>query len=256
MSSMGHGSALAAVAALLLLLAVVANGSAGAGATAVPSEEELRQKSMKELKAILRKKGAKCQKCVEKDDIVARVVETWDWAPFEAQSPDGKIKMTKDVFLNFLKSSYRKRASEKHESEGGHQLDEDDSGDDEPSSDGEDLGDLPSGPEIELIWADFSSKLERGEIETDEKGHIIYELAPPGGNAAPSLWDKYKTQVMVTVNVGLLWFMQSVRKKERAERQKQEEEKKRRAEEALLNQSTKQEEKTSGSKKKGKDKAA
>ena len=54
---------------------------------------------MKELRAILRQKGTKCKKCVEKDDLVDRVIDTWDWAPKEAESPDGKVKMDKETFI-------------------------------------------------------------------------------------------------------------------------------------------------------------
>eukprot|EP00928_Gymnodinium_smaydae_P011663 TRINITY_DN14278_c0_g1_i2.p2 TRINITY_DN14278_c0_g1~~TRINITY_DN14278_c0_g1_i2.p2 ORF type:complete len:238 (+),score=56.57 TRINITY_DN14278_c0_g1_i2:19-732(+) len=127
-------------------------------ASAVPSREELRKKTTKELKAILRSKGKTCKKCTEKDDVVDRVIETWDVPLVEAASPDGKVTMDKETFMKQMKMSYEKHFEDERKKKmesgeaSGHQTDE------AP----------PQMPDFEEVWRDFSEKLSKGEIEKDD----------------------------------------------------------------------------------------
>mmetsp|Transcript_65306 Transcript_65306/g.202245 ORF Transcript_65306/g.202245 Transcript_65306/m.202245 type:complete len:233 (+) Transcript_65306:105-803(+) len=195
--------AAAASAALLLSPPVCSAASSSHGP---PSREELRQKSMKDLKGILKRKGAKCKKCVEKDDVIDRVIDTWDWAPNEASSPDGKMRMTKDVFISNLKSSYKRHLKSNKKEQEGHQLDGDDDGEAHSEGSG------PSDEELEKVWKEFSEKLSLGQVEKDENGHLVYEVPTLGGGQG-SFWERWKIHIMLMANVTLLWFMQRQRRK-------------------------------------------
>merc|ERR1719387_765360 len=208
--------------ALALLLAVaLAPGSAAAAAStdsngrgAPPSKESLRSKSMPELKAILRQKGAKCKKCVEKDDLIDRVIETWHWLPKEASSPDGKIKMTKEQFIRNLQSQYKKHG--RTQTQEGHELDDGDDEDGATETSEPEIADS-SLPDFDKVWADFSEKLSKGEIKTEENGRLIYQVTDEFED--PGWWERYKTHVMVGINVVLLYYMQHIRRKERQQKE-------------------------------------
>lgn len=161
-----------------------------------PSKAELRSKTLKQLKAILKSKGAKCKKCMEKDDYVDRVIETWDWAPKEASDPGGGISMQKDQFIGQLKEAYKRQRQQ--EASGGHEVDDDVD---------------PNLPDFEKVWADFATKLSSGEIGKDDNGQLKYEV----GNMNPAWYEQYKIPVMMFLNIVLLWWMQKVRRRERAE---------------------------------------
>mmetsp|Transcript_63375 Transcript_63375/g.182416 ORF Transcript_63375/g.182416 Transcript_63375/m.182416 type:complete len:258 (+) Transcript_63375:43-816(+) len=190
------------VARLTLCLAL-----AGVALGKVPSRKELQAKDAAELKAILRSKGAKCTSCIDKEDVIDRVIETWDWSLTEAVSPDGKTRITKEMFVKNVEASYKRfladQQAKKREEEGGHQL----AGEDDDEEDG-----MPV-PDVDKAWLDFSERLRKGEIKADEKGALAYEMI--GTAAEPSWWSKYKTHVMLSVNVLILWVMQHVRKRER-----------------------------------------
>mmetsp|Transcript_71852 Transcript_71852/g.223017 ORF Transcript_71852/g.223017 Transcript_71852/m.223017 type:complete len:225 (-) Transcript_71852:181-855(-) len=203
---MRRAAAVAAAAVLPLL------GTAAApSGSSPPSLEELREKPTRELKAILKSKGAKCKKCVEKDDLVHRVIETWSWAPKEAVSPDGKVRMTKGMFTDMLRNSFKKHVKEQQD---GHQLD----GDEPEAAAGADA----QLPDLEQAWADFSEKLRQGEIKPGEDGRLVYEVTAPGGG---SWWERYRMHIVVILNILLLGVMHRVRRKERDQkRQRLEEE--------------------------------
>jgi len=193
-----------AVAAMALACCVIP--SAGSKA---PGMEELRKKSMKELWAMLRQKGANCKKCVEKDELVNKVIETWDWTPNEAASPDGQIKMDKETFVRQLKSSYESHFEDerKKRRKGGHELA------DSP---------LPEEvqPDFDKVWADFSSRLSSGDIQTDPDGKLHFDIDRLGEK---TVWDRYKVHLMLFANMGLLILMQRLRRKDRQERRAGEE---------------------------------
>jgi len=171
-----------------------------------PSKEELRKKTTKQLKAILSSKGTRCKKCVEKDDYVERVLETWDWAPKEASTPDGKVQITKEAFINHLKEGYRRHVKEQRE-QAGHQMD-----DEEEEEDGEVGKGLPN---LDQAWAEFSAKLQQGDVKTDKNGQLVYEVNTTDGPAG-TFWDKYKTHLLILMNLVLLIWMQYAKKGERA----------------------------------------
>jgi len=177
-----------------------------AAAGSPPSKEDLRKKTTKQLKGILASKGARCKKCLEKDDYVERVLETWDWAPKEASTPDGKVQITKEAFINHLKEGYKRHVKEQRE-QAGHQMDDEEE-DDEVGR---------QMPDLDKAWAEFSSKLQHGEVKTDENGQLIYEVNAiddngPGG----SFWDRYKTHLLILMNLVLLIGMQYAKRGERA----------------------------------------
>mmetsp|Transcript_67185 Transcript_67185/g.119601 ORF Transcript_67185/g.119601 Transcript_67185/m.119601 type:complete len:250 (-) Transcript_67185:36-785(-) len=194
--------AAASVAALLL-----SPGGVDASSTTAPSLEDLRKKPTKELKAILKSKGAKCKKCVEKDDYVHRVRDTWHMAPKEARTPDGKVAMSKDVFIKQLKESFKKQVKD-----AGKQDDDDDEG---HATD--DDQELPAGmPDFESVWRDFSEKLAKGEIEKDGGGNLMYSVADHlGGGGFWGWFERYKMHGLIALNLGFLWFSQRMRAAER-----------------------------------------
>jgi len=175
-----------------------------AAAGSPPSKEELRKKTTKQLKTILASKGARCKKCFEKDDYVERVLETWDWAPKEASSPDGKVQITKEAFIDNLKEGFRRHAKEQRE-QAGHQMDEEEKDNDEGNG-------LPN---LDQAWAEFSAKLQLGEVKTDETGKLIYEVNANDGPAG-SFWDRYKTHLLILINLVLLIGMQYAKRGERS----------------------------------------
>mmetsp|Transcript_64001 Transcript_64001/g.208836 ORF Transcript_64001/g.208836 Transcript_64001/m.208836 type:complete len:242 (-) Transcript_64001:120-845(-) len=204
-----------------LLLAATLLAAIASSAGTVPSREELQEKSSKELKAILKSRGAKCRKCLEKEDLIDRVVVTWEWSAVEAVSPDGKVKMTRDQFTKTFQSSFKKHLSDQRttriqaDDDSGHQLATED--EEEEDEDGRHV------PDVDKVWADFSERLRMGEISADDKGNLVYEYA--GLPREPTWWDRYKTHVLLAVNVLILWFMQHVRRREKdlrkEEREKQ-----------------------------------
>lgn len=173
----------------------------------VPSREELRKKPVKELKAILRSRGAKCHKCKEKDEYVFRVEDTWTWAPVEAASPDGKVSVTKGEFVNQLKESYRKTLSESSGSggggSGGHELEKND------------LAGMENMPDFNDVWAEFSERLQKGDIEQDANGQLLFDVGDMHAGKG-TFWEKYKMYGLITLNLGLMFCMQRVRRTERA----------------------------------------
>merc|ERR1711957_193477 len=177
-------------AAATWLLALASIGAA----QVVPDREELLRKSPKQLKALLKERGATCKKCIEKEDLVERLLETWDWSGVEAVSPDGKTRMTKDIFVKNLEASYRRHlgevSSKQKTQTDGHQLASEDEDEEEQI------------PDVDKVWLDFSENLRRGEIKTDAKGDIIYSVAGPQRELG--IWDKYKTHIMISVNVIIL----------------------------------------------------
>lgn len=165
-----------------------------------PSRDEVRKHTMKELRAMLRDRGAACRHCVEKDHLVDRVLETWDWAPLRASSPDGKINIDKESFVKHLRSSLVERQSkEAVETTGGHQLAE-------QPLDGFD------GEQFEAAWQDFSRKLTAGEVGTDDGGRIVYNVDLSDSPFTwSSLWQRYRLHIMMGGNLLLLFFMRRMR---------------------------------------------
>eukprot|EP00931_Biecheleriopsis_adriatica_P025254 TRINITY_DN15554_c0_g1_i1.p1 TRINITY_DN15554_c0_g1~~TRINITY_DN15554_c0_g1_i1.p1 ORF type:complete len:869 (-),score=225.49 TRINITY_DN15554_c0_g1_i1:48-2552(-) len=151
--------------------------------------------------AILRSKGASCKGCSDKEDVIDRVVETWDWAPKEASSPNGDIKIDKQTFMDQLSASLKAQTPQ---SEDGHQLDP------------------LSGVDADKIWSDFTQKLQNGEMSTDDSGRLNYDLSDLQGalagaaGQAPSLWDRYGMQAMMLINVVLMMLMRKGKSYERA----------------------------------------
>mmetsp|Transcript_68845 Transcript_68845/g.154169 ORF Transcript_68845/g.154169 Transcript_68845/m.154169 type:complete len:233 (-) Transcript_68845:66-764(-) len=199
------------VAAVAALLVAPQGCKAASSSRSTPSYQELSQKSTKELKDLLKRKGVKCKKCVDKDDLINRVIETWDQSPKEAASPDGAMRMTKELFLKNLKDSYlRQLKSEHNGGKDGHQLDADD---DEQGGADIPQGLLPSDEQLEQVWKEFSEKLAIGEVSTDENGQLVYEVPPLGG--APGVWERWRVHIMMVANVALLWCIQRTRRKNR-----------------------------------------
>mmetsp|Transcript_2710 Transcript_2710/g.5400 ORF Transcript_2710/g.5400 Transcript_2710/m.5400 type:complete len:235 (-) Transcript_2710:79-783(-) len=203
----------AAAAATAALLLPLPNCAAASSSRGPPSRQELQEKSMKELKAILKKKGVKCKKCLEKDDVVDRVLETWDVPPTEASSPDGSMRMTKEVFIKNLKDSYVRhlKSEKKGPQADGHQLDAD--GDDESVEVPE--GMVPSDEQLEQVWREFSEKLSLGEVTKGEDGQLVYEVPSLGGG--PSWWERWRIHIMMMANVALLWCIQRSRRRQKRE---------------------------------------
>eukprot|EP00930_Biecheleria_cincta_P032823 TRINITY_DN22753_c0_g1_i1.p1 TRINITY_DN22753_c0_g1~~TRINITY_DN22753_c0_g1_i1.p1 ORF type:complete len:239 (-),score=79.20 TRINITY_DN22753_c0_g1_i1:58-774(-) len=175
---------------LLLHLAFLACANAP-----LPDREELLSKTTKELKAILRSKGAKCKGCSEKEHVVDKVIETWDWAPTEASSPDGKIKMDRESFMRMLKASWSKQqggADKKERMREGHELDEQEN--------------AMMDSDAERIWKEFSTKLQAGEITADEHGNINYDLRLGDGQPGQSFWDRHGMRITMLWGVGLMYW--------------------------------------------------
>mmetsp|Transcript_91835 Transcript_91835/g.260006 ORF Transcript_91835/g.260006 Transcript_91835/m.260006 type:complete len:210 (+) Transcript_91835:82-711(+) len=129
-------------AALLLLLsaALPAFGKEGAPVSEGRSPDELR--------AILKGRGVECRGCTSEEEFAARVSETQGWRADEAVSPDGKVRVTKDVF----RSKYWTRPSQHV----GHELD-DSEGDDESSG-------------FLLGWEHFREGVRAGDFTSDGRG--------------------------------------------------------------------------------------
>lgn len=203
--------AVAAVTAASILCLLPHSAAADSGP--VPSREELRKKPVKELKALLRSKGAKCHKCKEKDEYVFRVEDTWSWAPVEAATPDGKVSVTKDEFVNQLKESYKKQLSEASAgagaANGGHELEDGD------------MSGMENMPDFNDVWAEFSEKLRTGSIEQDANGQLLFDVGDMHGKG--SYWEKYKMHGLITLNLALMFCMQRVRRTERAAQVKKDE---------------------------------
>lgn len=165
------------------------------GATPVPSKDELRKKTTKELKKILKSKGAKCHKCTEKDDVIERVIETWDRPPTMATSPDGGVQMTKDQFIEQLKMSFQKAKSDAGGGADGHELESDGNG---------------HQPDYDKVWAEFAEKLSSGDIGKDENGNLLYEVGARSG--FDSFWEKWKMHAALGLNLFLLYAMRKLKK--------------------------------------------
>lgn len=163
-----------------------------------PSKAELRKKSSKELRKLLKEVGAKCHKCTEKDDYVERVLETWDWGPASVTSPDGSLTMDKATFMKQLVSSWRDAQNREN---GGHEVEDFD----------------PRGlPDMEKVWRDFSEKLARGEIAKDAAGQVVFDMNMVTNKEA---WSQYRLIGMMALNLLLLVCMRRMKsaQKRRAE---------------------------------------
>lgn len=205
-------SLVASAAALLLLLSAAA-GKSGTGFPELPPRAELHKKTTKQLKATLRKKGAKCTGCSEKSHYVDRVVETWGWSPKEASTPDGKVRMTRDVFIEQIRASWRRHKTEEDGAEleqamssTGHELDGDD-----VAARAEDT------PDFERAWLEFAKQLETGKITKDENGEVFFDVNEHLEGGA-SWWEKHKMHVMIAMNVLLMFCMYRLRSRERQSR--------------------------------------
>jgi len=195
----------------LFWVAILGRPSLAAPQAGPPRREELWRKSLDELKSILRSRGAKCRKCLEKKDFVDRVIETWEWSSMEASSPDGKFTVSKEDFLKTFEAGYRqhlidvraRRRKEEEEETIGHQLAQDDEEDEDEQ--------LPEA-EIDRLWIQFSDRLRNGDIFPDDKGNLVYEYAPPREQAG---WERYKPHLLLGVNLIILWLMHHVRRRER-----------------------------------------
>eukprot|EP00930_Biecheleria_cincta_P058835 TRINITY_DN44637_c0_g1_i1.p1 TRINITY_DN44637_c0_g1~~TRINITY_DN44637_c0_g1_i1.p1 ORF type:complete len:256 (+),score=60.93 TRINITY_DN44637_c0_g1_i1:52-819(+) len=176
-------------------LAALSNGPA-------PSYQELARRPTEELKAFLKSKGFNCKDCADNVDILQRVLDTWDHELLEAVSPDGKVHLTKEVFVQKMKRIYIEQLKQQAGEAGGHEL-----ADDEDSEDGSG----PSVPNLQNIWRDFSAKVAKGEAETDSQGHLVYEF---GQNPKPrSLWDRWKTRGLICLNITMLVGMQWLKRR-------------------------------------------
>lgn len=194
----------ATICRIVLCLQVLVIPSWGFGSPA-PSREELKKKTAKQLKAILRSKGIKCKSCTEKEHFVDEVIDTWHVAPKEASSPDGKIQLTKEMFIQQLTSSLRDQRKAEGNPElqdaNGHQL--------EGSGDA-----LDQLPDMENIWADFAAKLASGEV-SDKDGKLNYEVPPIGGYPPDTWWRRFKDYGMIILNFTLMLVLYKVRRRER-----------------------------------------
>jgi len=197
--------------AALLVGALLGNyGCAVASET--PTREELQAKSSSELEAVLHSKGLTCRDCIDKDAFIERVIQTWDRSGNEVASPDGKIRLSKDIFVNELKASYKKllheMESESENQEGGersgHQL----AGDDQDEDDDADASDPAE--VVDRLWEDFGDRFYRGEIKMDESGRKIARVLKP--KPPQTWWMQYKTHIMMMINLGMLWLMQRARR--------------------------------------------
>jgi len=159
-----------------------------------PTAQELGRRTAHELKALLQSKGLHCDEC-DKGQLVQRVLDTWDEEVLEASSPDGKIRLTKDVFMKDMKKTYKRRLKRKPE-DGGHEL-----ADDEEEADSLDGPDSRF-PDFSKEWRDFSVKVAKGEIQTESNGQIVYEVGGP--TPAPTLWDKWKMYLLLGMNMSML----------------------------------------------------
>merc|ERR1712194_420443 len=96
------------------------------------------------------------------------------------------------------------KSSDSGDADSGHQLD------------GEAL---PGQPNFEEVWRDFSQKLQSGEINKDDAGNLMYEVGDQNGSWWKMLWERYKMHFMISLNLGLLWFSQRMRKDEKKRKQ-------------------------------------
>mmetsp|Transcript_60924 Transcript_60924/g.113947 ORF Transcript_60924/g.113947 Transcript_60924/m.113947 type:complete len:249 (+) Transcript_60924:51-797(+) len=164
-----------------------------------PTAQELGRRPGHELKALLQSKGLHCDKC-EKAQLVQRVLDTWDEEVLEAASLDGKLRLTKDIFVKNLKMTYKKQLKRKPE-DGGHELADDD---DDPE--GADV----HIPDLDKVWREFSTRLAKGDVQTDADGQIIYEVGSP--TQAPNVWDKWKMYGLMGMNISMLLCMQFLKR--------------------------------------------
>eukprot|EP00439_Symbiodinium_sp_Y106_P018195 s59_g2.t1 len=168
-------------------------------ANKAPTAQELGRRASHELKALLQSKGLHCDSC-EKAQLVQRVLDTWDEEVLEASSPDGKVRLTKDIFIKNLKMSHKRQLKRKPE-DGGHEL-----ADDDDDVDGADV----HIPDIDKVWREFSTKLSKGDVQTDGQGQIVYEVNSP--TPAPSMWDKWKMYGLMAMNVSMLLCTQFLKR--------------------------------------------
>ncbi|CAJ1446004.1 unnamed protein product [Effrenium voratum] len=163
-----------------------------------PTAQELGRRPSHELKALLQSKGLHCDGC-EKAQLVQRVLETWDEEVLEVSSPDGSVRLTKDAFIKDLKMTYRRQMLRKHE-EGGHEL-----ADDEEDMDSVDI----AVPDFDKEWRDFSVKLAKGDVQTEQNGQIVYEVGP---TPPPSFWDRWKMHGLMGMNITMLLCTQYLKR--------------------------------------------
>ncbi|OLP96826.1 hypothetical protein AK812_SmicGene20890 [Symbiodinium microadriaticum] len=74
-------------------------------------------------------------------------------------------RYTTDIFIKNLKMSHKRQLKRKPE-DGGHEL-----ADDDDDVDGADV----HIPDIDKVWREFSTKLSKGDVQTDDQGQIVYE---------------------------------------------------------------------------------
>ncbi|CAE7768842.1 Kidins220 [Symbiodinium pilosum] len=185
--------------ALTLLPAAGEQPLAQLWASRAPTAQDLGRRPSHELKALLQSKGLHCDGC-EKAELVQRVLDTWDEEVLEVSSPDGKLRLTKDIFMKNLKMTYKRQLKRKPE-DGGHELADDD--DDMDSAD-------VHIPDIDKVWREFSTKLAKGDVQTDNAGQIVYEVGSP--TPAPSLWDKWKMYGLMAMNISMLLCTQFLKR--------------------------------------------
>jgi len=167
-----------------------------------PTAQELGRRTAHELKELLQSKGVHCDEC-DKGQVVQRVLDTWDEEVLEASSPDGKVRLTKDVFMKNMKMTYKRHLKRKPE-DGGHEL-----ADDEEEPDSTEGSDSRF-PDFSKEWREFSIKVAKGEIQTESNGQIVYEVG--GSTPAPTFWDKWKMYLLMGMNISMLMCTQYLKR--------------------------------------------
>eukprot|EP00931_Biecheleriopsis_adriatica_P119986 TRINITY_DN95138_c0_g1_i1.p1 TRINITY_DN95138_c0_g1~~TRINITY_DN95138_c0_g1_i1.p1 ORF type:complete len:290 (+),score=74.44 TRINITY_DN95138_c0_g1_i1:55-870(+) len=174
-----------------------------------PTAQELGRRSTEELMALLQSKRLTCSGCSDKASVVQKVLETWDVGLLEVASPDGKVLLTKDDYVQNLKQSYKRKLKRKAE-EGGHEL-----ADDEDSEEEDDGIDPRQLPDFEQVWAEFSAKIAKGDVPTDSTGQISYDMAQAA--APPSFFDRWKSTGLICLNISMFACTQYLKRSKPSE---------------------------------------
>merc|ERR1711907_839114 len=87
------------------------------------------------------------------------------------------VKQLKESYGKHLKEERKDSSDDEDEDDSGHSLESDEA--------------MPGMPDFDQVWADFSAKLMKGEIEKDDSGNLMYQVND-GSMGWSALWERYK----------------------------------------------------------------
>eukprot|EP00929_Paragymnodinium_shiwhaense_P092699 TRINITY_DN52694_c0_g2_i1.p1 TRINITY_DN52694_c0_g2~~TRINITY_DN52694_c0_g2_i1.p1 ORF type:complete len:199 (-),score=45.05 TRINITY_DN52694_c0_g2_i1:116-646(-) len=79
-----------------------------------------------------------------------------------------------------------------------------------------------AGVDFDKVWQEFSEKLAAGEVKQGENGQMVYDVGTVGGpfeGLGKSWWDTYGMHALMFGNLAMMFFMQQMRRKDRARKE-------------------------------------